>query len=121
MILLASRFNSPEKAKGHNFLAQILSFVIVFKNKVTYVIEMILLCHVFKNRLTPSTSEIFLYAGAVLAILLSSAIEFSFTLVLSIRIRLVKEVPWCAQKSIFPTVKSILKLAQGVCLAVAIP
>ena len=43
LIWLASKFESPEKAKQSNFVAKILSFVINVKAKLTFTIEIILL------------------------------------------------------------------------------
>ena len=71
----------------------------------------------FKN----STEKILIFAGSILCLLLSSSIEFVLNYVVNIRVRLINEIPWCSQKSILPIIRSLFKLAQGVCLAVAIP
>lgn len=59
--------------------------------------------------------------GTVICLILTALIEFVMNFILNIRVRLVNEIPWCAQKSVIPLLKSLFKLLNGVCLALAIP
>jgi hypothetical protein len=49
LLVLISKFESPEKAKDSNPISKILSFVFQFKSKVLFTLEIILLAHIFKN------------------------------------------------------------------------
>lgn len=122
LIYNASQFESPEKAKKSNSMSKILSVVFQVKSKVIYTIEVLLLAHIFQSKGTSSnTVKILLFAGSILCLALSFFIEFVLNLILNIRVRLIDEIPWCSQKSIFPAILSFFKLANGVCLAVHIP
>ena len=60
-------------------------------------------------------------AGAIISLVLSALIEFVMIFILNIRVRLINEIPWCAQKSIIPILKSLFKLLNGVFLTLEIP
>lgn len=124
LVYMASKFESPEKAKRSIVKAKVLSVLIQVKSKAIYTIEVIVMAHVFKNGsedITQNTAKILVFVGAVLCLVISSLLEFVLSFILNIRVRLIDEIPWCSQKSVFPFIMSLLKLAQGISLAVAIP
>jgi len=121
LIWLASKFESPEKAKQSNFAAKILSFVINVKAKLTFTIEIILLAQVFRNTYTSKTTMILMYAASIICLITETLIKVSMAFLLNIRLRLIEEVPWCAHKSATPLVNTSFKILNGVCLTLAIP
>lgn len=122
LLALASKFESPESAKKQDTKSKILSVLMQLHSKVLYTLEVILLAHIFINDTFESTTaKIIMFIGAIISLILSSVLEFGLCYVYSVRVRLIDEIPWCAQKSVFPFIKSFFKLAQGISLAIQQP
>lgn len=64
---------------------------------------------------------IFPYVGAIICFVLSGFIEFILSFIVNVRLRMIEDVPWCSQKTLFPGMKSAFKLSQGILLAINIP
>ena len=97
IIILASNFNSPEKAKESNLCSKLLSAVVQINSKVIFTIEFILLTEIFRNNhFSNNTTRILMLAGTVVSLVLSALIEFVMNFILNIRMRLINEIPWCA-------------------------
>ena len=118
---LATRFESPERAKQSNLVSKILSIVLQIKAKLTFTIEIVLLSQIFTNTFSNGTTRILMYSGTVICLITASFIKFSMDFLLNIRVRLIDEVPWCAHKNATPLVNTTFKILNGVCLAVAVP
>lgn len=81
-----------------------------------------MLTEIFKNsNFSNSTTKILMLAGTIISLVLSVLIEFIMNFILNIRVRLVNEIPWCAQKSIIPLLKSLFKLLNGIFITLQIP
>ncbi len=115
IMFLASHFSSPEKAKESNICSKLLSAIVQINSKVLFTIEFILLTEIFKNsNFSNNTAKILMLVGTIISLVLSVLIEFIMNFILNIRVRLVNEIPWCAQKSIIPLLKSLFKLLNGI-------
>lgn len=122
VVYFASQFESPELAKRPNLHCKVISLLVKFKCRVVYTIEIILLAHIFKSNDSAGDSRLIIaYFGAVVCFLISGFIEFFLSIILNVRLRLIEDVPWCSQKTIFPGMKSIFKTSQGILLAISIP
>lgn len=81
-----------------------------------------MLTEIFKNtKISNNTAWILMLVGTIVSLVLSALIEFIMNFILNIRVRLVNEIPWCAQKSIIPLLKSLFKLLNGIFITLEIP